>query len=207
VPYTLSDMADDVVAVLDDLGVGQAHVMGLSMGGMILQTLAIEHADRLLSMTSVMSTTGDLDVGQPSAEARRLLFSPSPTDRDGHIARHLENLRAWGSPACYDEEWLSAQAGEAYDRCFHPQGIGRQMMAIMASGSRTTALGGVRVPALVLHGDADKLVDPSGGRRTAAAIPGARFVLIEGMGHDYPPAHWDRLVELVTVHARAAATG
>jgi pimeloyl-ACP methyl ester carboxylesterase len=204
VPYTLSDMASDVVAVLDDLSIEKAHMVGVSMGGMILQTLAIEHPDRMLSMTSVMSTTGDPDVGQPTPEARRLLFEPPPADRAGHIARHLENLRAWGSPACYDEARSSAQAGEAYDRCFHPQGVGRQMMAIVASGSRTKALSGVTVPALVLHGDADRLVDPSGGRRTAEAIPRARLVMIEGMGHDYPPSYWDQLVGLVTDHARRA---
>lgn len=205
VPYTLSDMAADAIAVLDAVGAARAHVMGVSMGGMIVQTLAIEHPERLLSMASVMSTTGDLDVGLPSADALRHLMSPPPADRARYIDRYLEGLRIWGSPACYEEDRLTAFAGEAFDRCFEPKGQARQMMAIMASGSRSEALRGVRVPALVIHGDADKLVDPSGGRRTAEVIPGARFELLEGMGHDYPPQYWDRLVALVTAHARAAA--
>jgi pimeloyl-ACP methyl ester carboxylesterase len=200
--YTLSDMAGDAIAVLDAAGVDRAHVVGFSMGGMIVQTLAIEHPERLLSMTSVMSTTGDLDVGNPSAEALELIMSPPPTGRDEYIAQHLAHERAWGSPACYDEARLTANAARAYDRCFCPAGQARQMAAIMASGSRTDALRKVRVPALVLHGDADRLVDPSGGRRTAEAIPGATFVLVEGMGHDYPPEYWDRIVALVAAHAR-----
>ena len=191
---------------LDDVGVDRAHVMGVSMGGMIVQTLAIEHPGRLLSMTSVMSTTGDRDVGNPSEQALELILAPPPSDRDAYIARHLESLRVWGSPAGYDEPRLTANAGEAYDRCFCPEGQARQIAAIMVSGSRTAALRSVQVPTLVVHGDADTLVDPSGGRRTAEAVPGARFVLIEGMGHDYPPEHWDRLVSLVTDHARAATS-
>lgn len=203
--YTPSDMAADALAVLDDAGIERAHVMGLSMGGMIVQTLAIEHPDRLLSMTSMMSTTGDGDVGNPTEDALRLILSPPPTDRDTYIARHLEQLRTWGSPACYDEARLTANAAAAYDRCFCPEGQARQLAAMIASSSRTAALHDVRVPALVIHGDADKLVDPSGGRRTADAIPGARFVLIEGMGHDYPPEYWNRIVALVAEHARVTA--
>ena len=204
VPYTPSDMAADAVAVLDAAGVEGAHVMGVSMGGMIVQTMAIEHPDRLLSITSVMSSTGDPDVGSSSPDALRLILSPPPESRDDYIARHLEAARTWGSPACYDEPRLTGNAAEAYDRCFCPDGQARQMAAIIAAGSRTAALADVRTPALVLHGDADRLLDPSGGRRTAEAIPGARFVLIEGMGHDYPPEYWDQLVSLVTQHARAA---
>ncbi|MET1002742.1 MAG: alpha/beta fold hydrolase [Acidimicrobiia bacterium] len=205
VPYTVSDMAADAVAVLDELGIDRAHVMGLSMGGMIVQTLAIEHPDRLLSMTSVMSSTSDRDVGHSSAEAQALMMSPAPRDRAGSIARFLEAQQVWGSPACFDEARLTQWAGEVFDRCFEPAGQARQMMAISASPSRTAALGDVRVPTLVMHGSADTLIDASGGRRTADAIPGARFVLIEGLGHDYPPEYWDQWVELVTTHARAAA--
>jgi len=203
--YRLSDMAGDAIAVLDDLGVARAHVMGVSMGGMIVQTMAIEHPGRLLTMTSVMSSTGDPDVGQSSAEARRMIMTPPPRDRPGYVARQLANHRIWGSPACYDEERIAANAGEAFDRCSDPDGTARQMMAIIASGSRTSALRGVRLPTLVLHGDADTLVDPSGGRRTAEAVPGARFVLLEGMGHDYPPAYWDRLIDLVRAHTGSVA--
>jgi pimeloyl-ACP methyl ester carboxylesterase len=203
-PYTLSDMAADVVAVVDALGVEQAHVMGLSMGGMIVQTLAIEHPQRLRSMTSVMSTTGELDVGQSSPEARGRLFAPPATDRQSAIANHLAGLRIWGSPGKVDEEAQARFAGEAFDRAFDPAGVGRQIMAVTASGSRADALTHVHVPTLVMHGSADTLIDPSGGRRTAELIPGARFVLLEGMGHDYPQAYWDEWVELVTDHAVAA---
>jgi pimeloyl-ACP methyl ester carboxylesterase len=200
VPYLLSDMAADGWAVLDDLGIGRAHVFGSSMGGMIVQSMAIGNPGRLLSLTSMMSTTGDPDVGQPTREAQKRIMAAPANDRDGYIAGQLAGLRIWGSPACFDEERLVANASEAFDRCFEPRGTARQMMAIIASGSRTEALRRVEVPALVLHGDADGLVDPSGGRRTAEVIAGARFVLIEGMGHDYPPQYWDQIVDLVTAH-------
>jgi len=203
-PYTISDIAADALAVLDHAGVSRAHVMGVSMGGMIVQVLAIQHPDRLLSLTSVMSSTGDPDVGQPSEEARRLLFGPPPNDRESYIVRHIEGIHTYGSPASFDGDRLRAFAGEAFDRCFDPAGQARQIMAIMASPQRTEALRSVRVPALVMHGDADRLVDISGGRRTAEAIPGARFEVLEGMGHDYPPDYWDRWVKLVTEHARSA---
>jgi pimeloyl-ACP methyl ester carboxylesterase len=205
VPYRVSDMADDCVAVLDELGIPRAHVMGVSMGGMIVQQLAIDHGDRLLSLTSVMSSTGDRDVGQATPEALAILTGPPATDRASHIARHLAGIRAYGSPEHYDVERHTGYAGEAYDRCFHPPGVARQMVAIMSSGSRSDALGSVSVPALVLHGDQDRLVDISGGRRTAERIPGARFEVMEGMGHDYPPAYWDRWVDLVADHAGVSA--
>ena len=205
-PYTLADMAGDALAVLDDAGVGRAHVVGFSMGGMILQKLAIDHPGRLLSITSVMSTTGDGDVGNPTPEALEFLLTPAPSDREGAIARHVAANRVYGSPDHFDEERLRANAAAAYDRAHHPEGAGRQIRAVMADGSRTEALRQVRVPALVLHGDRDRLVDISGGRRTAEAIPGARFVVLEGMGHDYPPAFWPRIVSLVSSHASSAAT-
>jgi pimeloyl-ACP methyl ester carboxylesterase len=205
VAYTLSDMAADVVAVLDALGVEQAHVMGLSMGGMIVQTLAIEHPDRLRSVTSVMSTTGELDVGRSTDEAQAMLFGPAATDRASAIANHLAGLRIWGSPGKVDEVTQAKYAGEAFDRAFDPPGVARQIAAVVASGSRADALRDVKVPTLVLHGSADTLIDPSGGRRTAELIPGARFVLIDGMGHDYPEAYWDEWVDLVATHVAAAA--
>jgi pimeloyl-ACP methyl ester carboxylesterase len=205
VAYTLSDMGADVVAVLDALDVERAHVMGLSMGGMIVQTLAIEHPDRLLTMTSVMSTTGDPDVGQSTPKAQARLFGPGATDRASAIANHLAGLAVWGSPGLVDEERQAQYAGEAFDRSFHPAGVARQIIGVGASGSRAEALRTVSVPTLVLHGSADTLIDPSGGRATAEAIPGARFELIEGMGHDYPEVFWDRWVGLVAEHALGLA--
>lgn len=205
-PYTLSDMAGDALAVLDDAGVSRAHVVGFSMGGMIVQRLAIEHPGRLLSMTSVMSTTGDGDVGQPTPEALELLITPAPDDREAALDRHVAANRVYGSPDHFDEARLRANAAAAYDRAHYPEGSGRQIRAVVADGSRTDGLRSVRVPTLVLHGDCDRLVDISGGRRTAEVIPGARFVPLEGMGHDYPPAYWPRIVSLVSAHATSAAT-
>jgi pimeloyl-ACP methyl ester carboxylesterase len=199
--YTLSDMAADAIAVLDAVGVDRAHVMGFSMGGMIGQTLAIEHPERLLTLTSVMSTTGDRDVGQSSPEAGRLLVTPAPPTREGVIERAIEAARTYGSPDHIDVERLSRLAGADFDRCFHPKGTARQYAAVGRSGSRTEALRSVDIPTLVIHGDQDRLIDPSGGRRTAEVIPGATFVLIEGMGHDYPPVFWERIVSLVSDHA------
>ena len=205
VPYTLSDMADDVIAVLDALGVERAHVMGVSMGGMIVQTLAIEHPQRLRSITSVMSNTGEIEYGQGTPEARARLFGPPPaTNRSEAIENHLTGLRIWGSPGKVDEAAQARFAGEAYDRAFDPAGVGRQMMAVVASRPRADALRDVRVPTLVMHGSADTLIDQSGGRRTAELIPSAEFVLMDGMGHDYPVDFWDEWVEIVTEHAAKA---
>ncbi len=199
--YTLSDMAADGLAVLDSLGITQAHVLGLSLGGMVVQTMAIDHPERLRTLTSVMSTTGDPDVGQSSDEARQRLMAKPAQSRDEYIQGHLAGLRIWGSPGLVDEVEHTAAAGRAYDRAFRPEGVGAQMHAVLAGGSRTEALGRVEVPTLVIHGSADKLIDPSGGRRTAEAIPDARYVEIEGMGHDYPEPFWDQWVSLVAGHA------
>ncbi len=204
VPYLLSDMAADGVAVLDALGVDRAHVMGMSMGGMIVQTLAIEHADRLRSVTSIMSTTGDRSVGQASPEASELLFTPVGPERQDTIDRAILGAETYGSPDHIDREALAARAGAAYDRCFHPAGTGRQLMAINASGDRTELLASVTTPFLVIHGDQDRLIDMSGGVRTAEVVPGAELVILEGMGHDLPPAFWDRIVSRITDHAAKA---
>lgn len=201
VAYTLEDMAADALAVLDAAQVDRAHVLGLSMGGAIVQRLAIDHPDRLLSVTSMMSTTGDPDVGLPTPEALEHILARSPTDREGYLQHQITSIRTWGSPAALDEDWIRFVNGEAYDRAFRPDGQARQLLAVRAAPSRTEALGRVDLPFLVLHGDQDRLVDPSGGRRTAEAVPGARFELIEGLGHDYPPAFWDTIVDLVAVHA------
>jgi pimeloyl-ACP methyl ester carboxylesterase len=203
--YRLHDMAADAFAVLDANGVQRAHVMGLSMGGMIVQTMAIEHPERVLTMTSVMSTTGEPEYMKSSPEAMALLTGTPPTDRDSAIQRQVDGLRVFGSPAPYaDEDRWRADAAAAFDRAFRPDGIARQMTAIGASGSRADGLRQLDVPTLVIHGSADKLIDPIGGRRTAELIPGARFELIEGMGHDYPPGLWERWVDLVVGHALGA---
>jgi len=198
--YRLSDMAADAIAVLDACGVERAHVMGLSMGGMIAQTMAIEHADRLATMTSVMSRTGEPGYGDSSPQALACLLAAPATDRQSYVEQHVAGLRVWGSPAFADDARWRADAGRAFDRAFNPSGTTRQFLGVGASGSRSDALRSVRVPTLVMHGDADTLIDQSGGRRTAELVPGGRFELIEGMGHDYPPQLWPRWVELVAGH-------
>jgi pimeloyl-ACP methyl ester carboxylesterase len=201
VAYTLSDMAADAVAVLDALDVERAHVMGLSMGGMIVQTMAIEHPERLLTMTSVMSTTGEPEYRRSTPRAFELLTAPGATSREQYVQQAIAGLHEWGSPAFADEERWRADAERAFDRAFDPAGVGRQYQAVMASGSRAHGLAAVAVPTLVIHGSADTLILPIGGERTAELIPGARFVLIDGMGHDYPPELWGRWTQLVVDHA------
>jgi pimeloyl-ACP methyl ester carboxylesterase len=203
--YTTADMAADAVAVLDAVGVERAHVMGCSMGGMIVQRLAIDHPDRLLSMTSVMSRTGEPGYGESSPEALAVLMAKPATSREEYIERQVAAHHVYGSkPEWLDEAFLTARAAAAYDRCFCPAGIGRQMRAIGRDGSRADALRSVGVPTLVLHGSRDKLIDPSGGRQTAELIPGARYVEIEGMGHDYPVAVWPQWVAIWADFARSA---
>jgi pimeloyl-ACP methyl ester carboxylesterase len=206
--YALADMAADAIAVLDAVGADRAHVMGCSMGGMIVQRLAIDHADRLLSMTSAMSRTGEPGYGDSSEEALSFLMAPPAPSRAAYIDSHVAGLRVYGSkPEWLDEEALRARAGAAYDRCFCPAGVGRQMRAVMHDGSRAGQLPLVDLPALVIHGSRDTLIDPSGGRRTAALIPGARYLEIDGMGHDYPPPVWKEWVTTWSdfVHHRTPA--
>jgi pimeloyl-ACP methyl ester carboxylesterase len=195
--YTIWDMASDALTVIDAVEAERVHVMGLSMGGMIAQALAIGHPDRLASMTSVMSSTGEPEYGRPSPEAWQHLTRPPAVDRKSYVAGHVAGLRIWGSPEFADEARWRADAERAFDRAFTPSGTRRQFLAIQASGSRAEALQSVDVPTLVIHGDHDTLIDISGGRRTAELIPGARFEVIEGMGHDYPPQLWQQWVDLV----------
>ena len=206
VDYTLADMASDAIAVLDAIGVEKAHVMGCSMGGMIVQRLAIDHPDRLLSVTSVMSRTGEPGFGESSEEALTLLMTPQPPERGAYIDRQVEALHVYGSkPEWLDDDAIRARAAAAFDRCFCPEGIVRQMKAVGRDGSRSEELANVRLPVLVLHGSRDTLIDPSGGRRTAELIPGARYVEIEAMGHDYPPPVWRQWVDVWADFARASS--
>jgi pimeloyl-ACP methyl ester carboxylesterase len=189
VSYTLSDMAADAIGLLDALGIEKAHVVGASMGGQIAQTMAIEHPNRVLSLISMMSTTGNMSVGQPSKETLRELFAgPPAVTRDDVIQRALRTTRIVGSPGYPSrEDEVAARAGRAYDRSHDPLGSARQAIATVASGDRTESLRHLQAPTLVVHGLADRMCDVSGGRATAEAIPGAELELIEGMGHDLPP--------------------
>jgi pimeloyl-ACP methyl ester carboxylesterase len=204
--YTLDEMAGDCAALLDHLGVGAAHVVGASQGGMIAQNLAIRHPERVLSLASIMASTGDRAVGQPHPEALPTLLSRPPDDREGYAEWVVRAWRVIGSPGFdTDADALRARARATFDRGIHPEGTARQLVAILASGDRTRALEELDVPTVVIHGTDDVLVDPSGGRATAAAIPGAELVLIEGMGHDLPPQLWPRLVDLIAANAERAA--
>ena len=196
-PYTLDDMADDAAGLLDALGIEAAHIVGASMGGMIAQTLAIRHPEKVVTLTSIMSTTGDPDVGQPTAEAMAVIMQAAPTDREGVIEFNLANERVISSPEHFDEARARRRLTAAYDRCHYPAGLTRQLMAIVASGTRAERLRELRVPTLVVHGGADPLVQPSGGERTAALIPGAELLILDGMGHDLPPHHWREIIDAI----------
>jgi pimeloyl-ACP methyl ester carboxylesterase len=202
VPYLLSDMARDVAGLLDHLGIERAHVVGWSLGGMIAQMVAIEHRSRVATLSILMSTTGDPDVGMPSPEALSALLEPPPRNREEAADRRVKHAGIWGSPGLWDEADLRALSGELWDRHHDPYGGARQLAAILASGSRREGLSRLDVPTLAIHGTADKLVDPSGSQRLAELVPGARLVMIEGMGHDLVRPLWPRLVELITGHAR-----
>ena len=206
VDYSLADMATDALAVLDAMGVEKSHIIGCSMGGMISQRLAIDHPDRLLTVTSVMSRTGEPGFGDSSEEALGFLTAPPAQSRSAYIDRQVAALHVYGSkPEWLDDVAIRDRAAAAYDRCFCPAGVGRQMRAVMHDGSRGEELGQVQLPVLVIHGSRDTLIDPSGGRRTAARIPGARYVEIDGMGHDYPPAVWKEWVTIWSEFAQAGA--
>lgn len=195
--YLLGDMARDAVGLLDHLGVRQAHVLGVSMGGMIAQTLAIVHPERVRTLTSVMSTTAP-SVGAPTPAARAAMLAAAGPGREGAIERSLATYRAVASPGWpLEEERERRLAGQAYDRAYDPPGVGRQLVAINASGDRAAALRGLRSPTLVFHGEADPLVQVAGGRATAAAVPGARLVTVPGMGHDLPRAVRSLLLDAV----------
>ena len=194
-PYTLSDMAADGIALLDVLDVETAHVMGSSMGGMIVQTMAIEHPQRVKSMTSVMSTTGEPEYGSPDPECLSGLVSimaPAET-REERVAAGVELQRLIGTQAEWDLDRIQAKVELLVDRAYNPAGTSRQLLGVLASGHRADALGAVDAPTMVLHGDADRLVHISGGERTAELVAGAELRVMPGMGHDMPPAYWDRL--------------
>lgn len=200
-PYSLGDMADDAAGLLDALGIPAAHIVGASMGGMIAQTFAITHAERTLTLVSIMSTTGDRGVGQPTPEALAAIMVERPTTRDEAIELALKVSAITGSPGyTRDEQRERERLAQSYDRAFHPEGFRRQLAAIMTQPDRTEALGGLDVPTLVIHGAADTLVTPSGGEATASAVPGATLTLIPGMGHDLPPELRDLLVDLLVAH-------
>jgi len=184
-PYTLADMASDGMALLTALGIERAHVVGASMGGMIVQHMAIEHPDRVLSMTSIMSTTGDRSVGVPTPEAMTALLQTPPAERDAYLDHTAATWRVISGPH-YNEARSRDRGARSYDRAYYPAGAAFQMAAVMSDGDRTERLAAITCPALVIHGRADPLVGLSGGEATAKAIPGAELLVLDEMGHDIP---------------------
>jgi pimeloyl-ACP methyl ester carboxylesterase len=198
VPYTIEDMADDAVAVLDDVGRERVHVVGASMGGMITQALVINHPGRFLSACSIMSTTGDRNVGAPTGEAVAALLRPPAANRDEAVAASLEGSKVISSPGFpFDVALATRRAEEAYDRSYCPDGTARQLAAILGASDRTEGLSRVTLPFLVIHGEDDPLVTVSGGKATAAAVPGSEILLFPGMGHDLPEELWDQIIDAI----------
>jgi pimeloyl-ACP methyl ester carboxylesterase len=200
-------MADDAAGLLDAIGVPAAHVAGISLGGMIAQLVAIRHPDKVRSLTSIMSTTGDRRVGQPSAEGAGVLFTPMPAERERHLEQAVANARLAlaGSAFPLDPDAIRRGAARSYDRAYDPAGVARQLAAALAAGDRTGALRSLRVPALVVHGEVDRIIGVDGGEATAAAIPGARLLRIPGLGHELPPGAWATVADAIADNAARAS--
>jgi pimeloyl-ACP methyl ester carboxylesterase len=191
--------------LLDHLGIERAHVAGASMGGMIAQLMAARHPDRVLSLASIMSNTGHWWRGMPGLRVYPIFIRRPATSREGVVESFVSTFKLIGSPAFpFDEDETRRAAELSFERGYNPAGTARQLAAILASGDRTPHLRTIRAPTVVIHGDKDRMVRPSGGRATAAVIPDARLVLIEGMGHDFPRDAWDRIIDAIVANARRA---
>jgi pimeloyl-ACP methyl ester carboxylesterase len=203
--YTLDEMAQDAVGLLDHLGIAAAHVVGISMGGMIAQLMAINHPERVLSLVSIMSTTGNRRVGRPQPRMMMRMMRRGARERDAYIEDHVATYRAIGSKTYdFEEEHKRERAARMFERGVYPAGSARQLAAVTSAADRTEALAAVRVPTTVIHGDADPLVDVSGGRATAEAIPGAKLVIFPGMGHDLPRELWPQIIDAIVQNTAAA---
>jgi pimeloyl-ACP methyl ester carboxylesterase len=204
--YTLDDMADDGIGLLDSLAVERAHVVGASMGGMIAQVMAVRHPDRVLSLTSIMSTTGGRFVGMQSPRVIPYLLGKPPADEDQYIERTRSLFDVIGSPGFErDDDAFTDLARKSFRRGISPAATGRQLAAIVGAGDRTADLAKIKAPTLVIHGSEDKMIAASGGRATAKAIPKAKLMVIEGMGHDLPRGAWDRIADAIAENAARAA--
>jgi pimeloyl-ACP methyl ester carboxylesterase len=205
--YTVVDMAADGVGLLDALGIDRAHIVGASMGGFIVQSMAIDHPERVRSLCSIMSTTGDPSVPPPTPEAIAALTKVPASDREGYIEQSVETAHQIGATGFdIDDDWIRERSARSYDRCFHPEGRTLQALAVAASPDRTADLAGVTVPTVVIHGGADPLVSPVGGEMTAKAIPDAELLIVPGMGHDLPEGAWPAIVEAIVTNARKATS-
>ncbi len=202
-PYLLRDMADDTTGLMEHLGIESAHLVGASMGGMIAQTIAIRHPERVRSLVSMMSSTGNRWLGVPTWKAFGTLVTRTSAGREAAVERAVNTFRIIGSPAYpMDEARFREMAGASYDRSHDRVGVARQLHAVTASGDRTAALERLRLPATVLHGDSDPLIRPAAGRATARAIRDSHLRIFKGMGHDFPPALWPDFVEEISTTAQ-----
>ncbi|MFX1419978.1 MAG: alpha/beta fold hydrolase [Promethearchaeota archaeon] len=203
--YTLNDMADDAVGLLDALNIEKAHICGASMGGMIAQVIAYRHPSRVLSLTSIMSSTGNPDLPQPKPQALQVLIRPPPEGRDAIIEDGVNRLRIiHGSGFPFDEKKARQLVEASYDRSNYRPGYTRQLAATLATGNRKPALSSIKVPTLVIHGSHDPLMPPDGGKDTAEAIPGSELLIVEGMGHSLPPEVWPEVFEAFMKNASKA---
>jgi pimeloyl-ACP methyl ester carboxylesterase len=204
--YALAELAEDAVGLLDHLGIQRAHIVGASMGGMIAQHIAMRSPARVLSLASIMSTTGGRFVGRPKLAVIPLFLSKPSGGKEEYIERAVKLFRAVGSKRLFDEEYVRESAALSWDRGVNAAGTGRQLAAIMADGDRAKRLRRVAAPTLVIHGKDDKLVAPSGGRATAEAIPGARLLMLDDMGHDLPRPVWPKIIDAIVENTRRATT-
>jgi pimeloyl-ACP methyl ester carboxylesterase len=200
--YSLDDMADDAVGLLYALGIEKAHICGASMGGMIAQVIAYRHPKHVLSLTSIMSTTGNPDLPQAKPETIAAVLAPAPAQREAYVEHNMNIWRKIWSPGFpFEEERARMFITESYDRSYYPQGMVRQNIALIANGDRRPLLSTIAVPTLVIHGADDPLIPVEGGTDTARVIPGARLLIINGMGHDMPKVVWAEIVGAISDHA------
>jgi pimeloyl-ACP methyl ester carboxylesterase len=207
-PYTIEEMADDAVGLLDALAIEKAHICGMSMGGMIAQTIALNYPERVLSLISIYSSTGDPEEPQPKPEVMEVLLTPPPAERKAYIEFGIKFFNTISGPGFpYDQEWLRNHVAKEYDRSFCPQGAARQLVAILAQKNRKLALASISTPTLVIHGTDDPLVKVECGKNTAAAILGAKLMIIDGMGHDLPHGGaWPQIVDAIADHTHKVGT-
>ena len=205
-PYSLDDMADDAVGLLDALGMKKAHICGASMGAMITQVIGYRHPSRVLSLISIMGTTGSPDLPPAKPEAMAMLISPDPEQREAYIENAVVMWKVFWGSLDFDEKIVRQRAASSYDRAFYPPGIARQYAAIIAGGNRKPRLASIAAPTLVIHGSEDPLLPVEHGKDTAGAIPGAEMLIVEGMGHCLPKVTWPQIVDAIGNHTRKAAS-